>query len=363
LQLSLRTILRTWLRAVRGGAARALALWHLCSLDAPTVAVVWSAAFAWAAGMRVPAWTLAIQALAVWAVYVGDRLLDARAALRTGEPERLRERHFFHWRYRRVLGPAAAVALCAAAGLILVTMPAMARVRNAAMAGAALAYFARVHFGGWDEDGAREGAERLFTKEMLVGVLFAVGCSLPAMGRMPSSARGAIFCVVGFFALLAWLNCRSIEQWEGAGLDRDGGFPEFGGSERARNETAPSGAEAPRLSGLEAARLKSCPDTSYPLHGVSPQPVKARRDASCREFTSRFQMGLLLAGVGILAAVLLAAVSPRAAALVTAGALSAGLLAWLDGRRGRMKPVMLRAAADLVLLTPVVLLLLARVGR
>jgi len=310
-----RRSLRVLPGALRSGAARALALWHLMSLDAVTVAVVWSAAFAWTAGVRVPAWALAMQALAVWAVYVGDRLLDARAALRTRDLERLRERHFFHWRHRRVLRPAAGLAACAAAGLILIYMPAMAQVRSATLAGAALMYFARVHSGAWDEDGARGRARRtrrlwkrgLPTKEMLVGVLFTAGCALPAMGRMPSAARGTIFCVVSFFALLAWLNCRAIERWEGE-----------------------------------------------------------RREGAARSGVTRERAGWradwVVAGVGLAMAAILAA-HERAAVLLLMGALSAMLLAWLDGRRSRMSPVMLRAAADLVLLTPVVLLLLARMGR
>jgi hypothetical protein len=310
LRKSLRTSLRTWLRAVRGGAERVLELWHLCSLDAVTVAVVWSTAFAWAAQVRVPAWALAMQTLTVWAVYVGDRLLDARKAARVRELERLRERHFFHWRHRRVLGPAAAAAACAAAGLILVYMPAMARVRSGALGAAALVYFARVHFGRWEQDDARRGAGRLRwilkrglpTKEMLVGVLFAVGCALPAMGRMQSVATGSIFCVVGFFALLAWLNCRSIEKWEGE---------KWEGAERS---------------------------------GVT-----------------RWRAGWVVAGVGLALAAVLAP-DERVGALLLAGALSAMLLAGLEGRRSRMRPVMLRAAADVVLLTPV-LLVVARMGR
>jgi hypothetical protein len=316
---SRRTSLRAWLRAARGGAERALELWHLCSLDAATVAVVWSTAFAWAAGVRVPAWALAMQALTVWAVYVGDRLLDARAATRrvraasktaragmgARDLERLRARHFFHWRHRRALAPAAAVAACAAAGLILVYMPAMARVRSGVLGAAALVYFARVHFGSLEQDrahGEPGGLRRILkrglpTKEMVVGVLFAVGCALPAMGRMQSAARGSILCVVGFFALLAWLNCRWIEIWESA----------------ARNDV------------------------------------------------TRWFAGWVVLGVGLALAAVLAA-HERTAALLLAGALSAALLAGLNGLKGRMRPVTQRAAADLVLLTPV-LLTVTRMGR
>jgi hypothetical protein len=333
---------------LRAAAERCLVLWHLASLDAATVAVVWSAGFAWAAALRVPEWALAMQALAVWAVYVVDRLLDTRRALGTRDLERLRERHFFHWRHRRVLGPAAVVAVGAAAGLILLYMPVMARLRNSALAAAALVYFARVHFrpdqeftwsiwqcarrrflkengtrahrpplhkfliryGERDEDGARGDAgwlRPILTKEVLVGVLFTAGCALPAMGRMQSAGRGALLCGVGFFALLAWLNCRSIEDWEGEDWEGEG----CGGTMAQRG---------------------------------------------------RLHAGWMVAGVGMALAALLAA-HERAAALVLAGALSALLLVWLDGRRRRMSPVLLRAAADLVLLTPLLLLLIARMGR
>lgn len=54
---------------------------------------------------------------------------------------------------------------------------------------------------------------------------------------------------------------------------------------------------------------------------------------------------------------------PRAAAMIAAGAVSALLLAWLDGKRGRLAPVTLRAAADLVLLMPGLLVALAWAGR
>ena len=69
------------IQAGRFDAPAPLALWHLASLDAPTVAVTWSLAFAWAAQVRLPGWIPLLLALACWAVYVADRLLDARAAL------------------------------------------------------------------------------------------------------------------------------------------------------------------------------------------------------------------------------------------------------------------------------------------
>ena len=48
---------------------------------------------------------------------------------------------------------------------------------------------------------------------------------------------------------------------------------------------------------------------------------------------------------------------PRFSALLLAGGVSAVLLAGLDRLRNRLTPLTLRASADLVLLTPLVLLL------
>ena len=84
-----------------------LRLWHLSSLDAPSVALVWSLSFAWVVHLRLPPWVPALLMLAVWAVYVADRLLDARTALTSRNVDSLRERHLFHWRHRRVLLPLA----------------------------------------------------------------------------------------------------------------------------------------------------------------------------------------------------------------------------------------------------------------
>src|SRR3954453_13929114 len=44
-------------------APAALKFWHLASLDAPTVAVSWACAFAWAADRALPLWAAALLAL------------------------------------------------------------------------------------------------------------------------------------------------------------------------------------------------------------------------------------------------------------------------------------------------------------
>ena len=271
-----------------------LRLWHLGSLDAPTVAVTWSLAFAWAARVQLPAWVPILLALGTWAVYIGDRLLDARTALACGEHHRLRERHHFHWRNRNLFIASATLAACAAAAIIFVLMPVGARERNAVLALAALAYFAAVH------SRRRSPAWLRFflSKEFLVGTIFTAGCALPTFSRLPAShlnilLRGSFFTYILFFAFLAWLNCYAIEHWESA----------------------------------KSSRV--------------------------------FAVAIFLSCIGFLLSAALYRIDIRSAALLGTGSIAALLLAFLDTLRGRMTVLSLRASADLVLLTPLLLIPLA----
>jgi hypothetical protein len=103
--------------------------------------------------------------------------------------------------------------------------------------------------------------------------------------------------VLAFFAALAWLNCRAIEQWE-----------------------SPAG----------------------------------RR---CGRALANSALGLASLGLG--AGLLLCSTHPRPALLLCAGATSALLIAYLDRLHIRLAPVTLRAAADLALLTPALVIFVA----
>ena len=186
--------------------ARILHLWHLTSLDAPTVAVVWALAFARAAHVALPWWIPAILALGTWSVYIGDRLLDVYLAARRNVGP-LRERHHFHWRHRRLFLAFAAVATSLSLVLILRFMPIAARERNSGLALAALLYFTGVH-GKW-----RLPAQlRISPKEPLVGAIFTLACAAPTWAR--AGNRLELLPAVLCFTLLAWLNCHAIEVWE-----------------------------------------------------------------------------------------------------------------------------------------------------
>ena len=283
-------------------APAALQLWHLASLDAPTVAVVWTLAFAWVCRVRLPLWTLVALSLTVWAIYIGDRLFDAQRAISANQLSGMRERHFFHWRFRRILAPLAVCAAITAACVVFARMPAAIFARDSVVAAAALLYFRGVHLrsGGPREHGVLSRilssirtrfATRFPLKELLVGILFTAGCALPAWNRsqMPSLI---LALPVAIFAALAWLDCYAIDRWE---------------SESDRSRVA--------------------------------------------------QLACLLCLVGTSIAFMVILHQPRIAALLVAAAASALLLALLDRMRNRITALTLRAAVDLALLTPLALLL------
>jgi hypothetical protein len=288
-----RIVLCTW------DAPVPIRVWHLASLDAPTVAVVWASGFAWAARIRLPAWAPILLALVAWAVYIGDRLLDARAGLRTPPLHHLRDRHHFHWRHRRILIPLSLAAALASAWIVLERLPAGARAPDSLVGAATLAYFSGIHSRRKLPPALGRFLSPLFSREFLVGSLFTAGCMLPVWSQSSLAAQLAsphrlLLLLALFFSALAWLNCRAIGHWESSGYGPTSGRISFAGG----------------------------------VVGIT----------------------------GLLLAVILASLEPRAAALLAAGALSALLLALLDLKRDRIEPLALRSAADLVLLTPLLLI-------
>lgn len=156
---------------------------------------------------------------------------------------------------------------------------------------------------------------RPVSKELLVAVLFTAGCILPAWSRFHAlGAQGSsglwFWTPAVYFAGLAWLNCWCIARWESGEKVGDGRFEQKG---------------RPHLERMGRRTI---------LFGA-----------------------LLVALVGLLLAMIPSASHPRSGAMLGAGAASALSLALLDRMRTRMTPLVLRAAADLVLLTPALLFL------
>ena len=181
--------------------------WHLLSLDAPTVAALWSWSFARAMHIHLP-WTAPLLlALGTWLVYVADRILDGLGGGASGQ---LRERHFFYARHRAGALAVGALASLALLWLIFTRMNPAARREDIALFAAALVYFCLIHV--WAPQ-SPSGIERWFPKEIAVAVVFASAVAVPAWSRLQGQ-RILLAPLVVLFSLLCWLNCVAIEKWE-----------------------------------------------------------------------------------------------------------------------------------------------------
>jgi hypothetical protein len=266
-------------------------MWHLLSLDAPTVAALWTWFIASANHIHLPFSSTLSMALAVWMLYAGDRVMDAR--LLDVDPARydgLEARHYFHHRHRT--GFLAGIIVCCAGLAALLPRLDAAAVRLYLILGGLVAgYFLVIH--ATSSVAAQQKVARRMPKEMVVGLCFAAATFIPTVARREPLLPAGLF-----FAALCSLNCLFIYAWEHEG-DRAG-----------RGIPAMTRVALGRLPALSAA-LIFCGIALVLFDQRVPWPV------SC------------------------------------AGALSAAILLLLHDRRHAMARTTLRAAADLALITPV----------
>lgn len=181
-----------------------LALWHLLSLDAPTVAALWTWFVARATHTRVPPALVAAMFLAVWILYAADRLLDtrhlhSRAWIRRGHE--LEARHLFHFRHRRAflsVIPLAAMALAALLPDLLTVTIHLYLIEGGVLIG----WFLLVH-----------GTRSQLPKELVVGLYFAAATFTPTLARR-AQPPPALLIDAALFATVCTLNCLFIEAWE-----------------------------------------------------------------------------------------------------------------------------------------------------
>jgi len=299
-------------------AASPLALWHLLSLDAPAVAALWTWFVARAFHVSLPLASPVAMALAVWILYAADRLLDARllnarsvnawpwgqAKLIAFPQERLEARHLFHHLHR----PAFLSAIVAAALALALLLPALnpAAIRLYWIEGALLAgWFLVLH--------ATRSAHRL-PKEIAVGLFFSAAVFIPTVARS-HSLRLQILPSAALFAALCSLNCLFIYAWE------------HGDPGSANRETR---------------HASACP------------PHATTRIALAHLTALNVTLTSSAVVLAILHSLPVAAADERL--VPCACAVSAALLLLLHRLRQRLSRTHLRAAADLALLTPLLML-------
>jgi len=272
---------------------RPLQLWHLTSLDAPTVASVWTWFVARAFHARILPSELAAMFLAVWMIYAIDRLLDASAAPQSSSASytRLQPRHLFHLRHRRRLLAFFALASIAL-GLLLTRFPGSELVLDLALLAVLAGWFALVH---------RIARRFPLPKELAVGVFFPAAVFLPVFFHRPDLRTHLILPAV-LFGLLCAVNALFIHRWE--------------------------------------ALPKEPPST------IRPEDALTQLLLHLHPLTALFCLGTAAAGLLIH--------EPASRVDLASGLSTAGLLI-LDRARLRFEPTDLRALADLVLLSPLLL--------
>ncbi len=181
-----------------------LALWHLLSLDAPTVAALWTWFIASANHVHLPKTSILAMFLAVWVLYAADRLLDARRLsehpLDAGV---LEARHHFHHRYRNSFLTGLLFASIALA-ILLPHLSTKAIRLYLILGGLVFAYFILIH--------ATDSAHRL-PKEIAVGICFAAATFIPTVALHPN-LRLPLLPSALLLASLCSLNCLFIFAWE-----------------------------------------------------------------------------------------------------------------------------------------------------
>jgi hypothetical protein len=270
-----------------------LANWHLLSLDAPSVAAVWTVFIARCAGLTLPWEGPAAMFAAVWMLYAADRLLDARPLADGSAPGELEARHRFHHLHRKSFLSCIVLAAVMLA-ILLPRMNAAALRLYCLLAALLAAWLLLVHL--LPAHGA--DAHRL-PKELAVGVCFPAAVFIPTVARTASPVHELLLSAI-FLGLVCTLNCLFIYAWEHPDL---------------RSASWSTRWAAQRLVPLTATVIAAAAFVAWLGHGPL-RPISA------------------------------------------ACALSGTLLGLLHLRRGKFKPVSLRAAADFSLLTPLPLLLL-----
>jgi hypothetical protein len=231
--------------------------------------------------------------LAVWMLYAADRLLDTRLLdSQSRQEQHLEARHYFHHRHRNAFLAGILLASIALAPLLL-RLSTEAVHLYLILGSLLFGYFLVIH--------ATRSAHR-FPKEIAVGIFFAAATFIPTVARQPA-LRLALLPSALLFATLCSLNCLFIYAWE----------------------------HDPRL-----------PNTDHPTHIITRFALR---------HLPLFSSAILLVAT-TLALLDLSATWP----IPMAVALSAILLLLLHLCRHRIPALTLRAAADLVLLTPLLLI-------
>jgi hypothetical protein len=173
-------------------------LWpNLLSLDAPIVAVLWQGFLAYRFSIPLrPAGRLVLF-LTVWAIYLGDRLLDARKPPALAEPAR----HRYYRRHSNLMTSLLAVVAVSDAVIAMLWLRAAVLRDGLIPLAGVLLYLAVIHFA---------GKSFAIPKEIAAALLFTGGTFVAAWAALPcpqlawAAAAFFVLCLANMIAIEAW---------------------------------------------------------------------------------------------------------------------------------------------------------------
>jgi hypothetical protein len=176
---------------------------HLLSLDAPLVGVLWQLLFAKALRVHLAPMVNLITALVIWLIYVADRILDSYEA-EEGAEEALR--HRFYRAHRVGFLPAFFSVLLVTGWMAYADLGLKTWRDGLLLAAIVGGYFAVVHLLGGR-------AQKWFPKEIAVAILFGVGTFMP-VGVKVQQLHFRFLLPFLLFLLVLWMNTLLIEYSE-----------------------------------------------------------------------------------------------------------------------------------------------------
>ena len=177
---------------------------NLIGLDAPFIAIVWQKLFADSFNVKLPLSNYLTLFLVVWVIYSVDRLMDARS-LRSKETASLR--HRFYLKYFRLLFFITGSCFLCASYLCLAVIPLEMLKIGLAISPFVLVYLLHRKF-------STGPMLAVVPKEIFVGLVFAIGATLPGhvwAGDIPEAFLSSSVIV---FGVLCSMNCIAISVWE-----------------------------------------------------------------------------------------------------------------------------------------------------
>jgi 4-hydroxybenzoate polyprenyltransferase len=173
------------------------------SVDAPLVAILWQALFAFVVDVRLPWHDPVLLGLGVWIIYAADRWIEGWRL----SPEIVQTpRHLFYIRHRWPVFGIAVLAILATAIIAFIKLESHEFKASVVLLIPTLLYL-------FSHQLLHRHHPLRLPKEICIAVIFALGCALAPAVHAPD--RLMLLCLPALlFCMLCFANCALISVWE-----------------------------------------------------------------------------------------------------------------------------------------------------